>query len=469
MKAKIFLSLSILIPFVLIFIYVWTTATDLVFRDDIYLIKGGFIESYLRGNLTFSDLWRPTNATRILGGALLYIADIKWFSMDLRLMVLLIPFLILASALLIYRDYRKSLIQEHTKEFIAASYFILSLIIFNVIQWEGLIFGSGIGSEYPMPFIIGSFMSLELFLLKGELKYLPAALIISSLAILVFGEKLCFVFAPTLGSTFLCYMLTRHSRLTKDFWLRALMISVFLAVVVFLYIFRIDYNDYVMPSSHYKADLFNIFSHPFEAMQFLLAAFGASVIGVDAFFACTYFSFNTIVIIGFIILLFYALALVLFLGSRMYERTFLPFFLIIQTFFYLGAMTIGRFGLGGIDYGMASRYTCISIYGLAAMVWIFIFILARPERSTALLKGIIYAGLVMIFVGLLLTSMIVWRFQPNQKAYFEQLQNIAMRLDTATTEELSKFAERPEQVRASLRILREYKLNAYRTKHADRE
>ena len=147
MKAKIILSLSILIPFALVVIYVWTTATDAVFRDDIYLIKGGFIESYLRGELTFADLWRPSNSMRILGGSLLYIADIKFFSMNLRIIAMMIPFLILASVLLIYRDYRKSLIPERTPEFIAASYFILSLIIFNVIQWEGLIYGGSIGFQ----------------------------------------------------------------------------------------------------------------------------------------------------------------------------------------------------------------------------------------------------------------------------------------------------------------------------------
>ena len=65
--------------------------------------------------------------------------------------------------------------------------------------------------------------------------------------------------------------------------------------------------------------------------------------------------------------------------------------------------------------------------------------------------------------------MVVWRFQPERKAYFEQLHDIALRVDTAAPEELSKFLESPERVRDSLRLLREYKLNAYRTKSAERE
>ena len=44
-----------------------------------------------------------------------------------------------------------------------------------------------------------------------------------------------------------------------------------------------------------------------------------------------------------------------------------------------------------------------------------------------------------------------------------------MRVDTATPEELSKFEERPQLVRDSLRLLREYRLNAYRNVPADSE
>jgi len=462
MKAKIILALSVLIPFVVIFTYVWTTATDLAFRDDMYLIKGGFIESYCKGSLTFADIWRPTAAARILGYNILQIANINLFSMNSKIIVLLIPFLMLGSALLIYRDYRKSLAPECSPQFIAATFLVLTLIIFNVIQWEGLTFGYGFVFQSPMPFFIASFVSLELFLSTGIRKYWPLAFILPTMAVLVFGGTHSFAFAPALGSTFLCYLLTRSSRLTKDFWFRALMISVFLATIAFLYMYRIHHNDY-LPNSSYRMDI--ILASPFETLQFFLAAFGASVVGVDA---AAYFSFHTIVIIGLVVVLLYSLVLVLFFRSRMYERTYLPLFLIMQTIFYLFFMTIGRFRLG-IAYGMASRYTCVSIYGLVALAWIFMFILTRSARPTALLKSIICAGLVMIFAGLLLTAVVEWRIQPYRKIYFEQIHAIAMHVDTAMPEELSKFEERPNHVRDSLRLLRDYRLNVYRYVPANRE
>lgn len=471
MKTKVILSISILIPFTMLFLYVWTTATDLIIRDDMYLIKGGFIESYLKGTLTFADLWRPTNCMRILGGALIYIADVKWFSMNLKMITLLNPFLILASALLIYREYRKSLIQKFSPEFIAASYFMITLIIFHIIQWEALINSGSIAFQYPMPFIVASFISLELCLLKGKLKYLPAALILPSLAVLVFGGRLIFVFAPTLGIIFLCYLITRRFHLAKDFWHRALMIVIFLSIIGFLYTYRIDYNDYVQSPQYLESEIFEVFVRPVDALKFILASFGASIIGIDAFFACNYISFNIMVAIGFITVTFYAVALILFFTSHMYERTFLPLFLIIQTFLYLGFMTIGRFGIEstGLDYGMASRYTCVSLYGVASIVWIFIFIFAQHQPASILTKGTIIAGFSMIFAGLLLTSIAVWNNQPRQKVFFEQLRDIALRLDTATPDELANFAERPDMVRGSLLLLREHKLNVYRNVPAGRK
>ena len=462
MRAKFILYLSLLIPFALVFIYVLNTSTDLVAGDDMYLIKGGFIEGYLKGTLTFNDLWRPLHVSRLLGYNLLQIANIKLSSMNSKNLALLIPFFMLASAILIYREYRKSLVLEHSPEFIAATFLVLTFIIFNIIQWEGLLGGCDLVYQSSMPFFIASFIGTELFLLRGNWKYLPVTFILTPLAMLVFNGRLYVSFIPTLGSIFLCYILNYRSSLTKDFWIRALLISLFIAVIAFLYMYKININ------ANFPYAATEVFAHPLEVSEFLLAAFASSVVGVDVFFSSTYFSFNTMLIIGLIIVILYVLALALFFRSRMYERTYLPLFLIVQTFFYLGFMTIGRFELGK-DSGMASRYACVSIYGIAAMVWIFIFILAHPKKLKALLKSTIITGFIIVFSGLLLTSMVVWRIQPQRKAYFEQLPNIALRVDTATPEELSKFFESPERVRDSLRLLREYKLNAYRTSSAERE
>lgn len=468
MRARIILFLSILIPFVIVFTYVWTTATDYFYGDDTILIKGGFIENYLHGTLSFGDLWRPKGMIRFLGYNLLLLANVKWFSMNAKIFVLISPFLLLSSALLIYRDYKRSLSPERSPAFIATTFFVLSLIIFNVIQWQGLISEYGLNFQLPMPFIIASFISFDLYLAKGR-QYLPLAFILSALAVLVFGGTPIFAYAPALGLTFLCYVLTRRFELTKDFWIRASIISVFLSFIAFIYLFRIHYNDYAPNFSPYHSPFVaEILKRPLDAAQFFFTAFGASVIGIDVFFACNYFSYQSIVAIGLIVVLFYVLALILFFKGRMYERTYLPFLLIMMTFFHLGFIMIGRFGLVGRTGAMMSSYTCISIFGLVAMAWIFIFTLARPFRLNVLLKSALYTGFSMLFAGLLLTSIIVWSIQPDRKAYFEQLREIAMRIETATPEELERL-DFNKQICDSLRLLRQYKLNIYRSALSDKK
>jgi len=100
-------------------------------------------------------------------------------------------------------------------------------------------------------------------------------------------------------------------------------------------------------------------------------------------------------------------------------------------------------------YGRSSRYTCVSLYRLVAMVWIFIFVFNWSVGRNKILKGIIYAGFVMIFAGLLLTTFVAWHNQSQRKADFERLYNTAIQVDTAAHDELLNFDVPPEKVRNS--------------------
>ena len=459
-KSKLYCCLSICIPFAITLFYVWSTAADVAFRDDMYLIKGGFVEKYCDGSLAFGDLWRPTALNRILGYGAIQWVNMKIFGMNSRIIVLLIPFLILASAILIYRDYRKSLLPRCSMEFITASFFLLSLVIFSVIQWEGLTYAYGFVFQAPMPFFIASFISLELFVTRSDLKYWFPAFVFPTLAILVFGGNLAFVFAPSLGSTFLCYLLIHHFKLSKDCWFRLLLISIFLIAIACLYLYRIHENDYFSSSSGLLDKIMIIMISPTNALQFLLAALGASVVGVNV--ADMYLSFQFMATLGMFVLFLYGLSMYLFVASKLYKITYLPLYLIMQSFFYIVFMMIGRFG-HGIDYGMASRYTCISIYGLVGSLWMIIFFLVNSNNIKPYKRILLYLPAVVIFSGILVTSIVEWRIQPHRQAYFKKLHEIALRVDTATDEELSKFEERPALVRGSLKILRDCNLNVYRS------
>jgi len=458
MKARTIFALSVLIPFALLVAYVWMTATALPCRDDLYIIiKGGPVEHYLKGALTFSDLWRPDDGQRFLGYNLLMLANVKWFSLNCKIFALLIPFFLLAAVVLIYREYRKSLLPKLSPEFIAATFFMIALIVFNVIQRESLVFGYALSYQSSMPFFIAAFLALEFYLFNGGTKSYVVAVLLSALAVLVFSGKLYIVFAPALGMTFLSCVATRRDRLTQTFWRRALGITVLLGAVAIVYAYRLGENDYNAYPVFYAKE---IFAQPLDALRFLLAAFGSSVLGIDVFFACDYISFEMILGVGLFVVILYFAALYLFFRSRMYENTYLPFFLIMQTLFYLVFMAFRRFGLG-LDYGMASRFTYVSLFSLAAMIWVFIYAFVSLDKINLFLKGMVLTGWAVVFAGLILTSVVVWRFQPAHRAFFDELSGIAMRVDTATPDELWKFGERPDIVRGALRLLREYRLNVY--------
>ena len=455
MKASALLVISIAAPFVMIFLYVWLTASQVVFRDDIYLIKGGWVESYCNGTLAFSAFWRPAASTRIPGYNFLQFINIKVFGMNSKLIALSIPFLVLGSVLMIYRDYRKCFAPRRSSGFIALSFLFVSLLMFNIIQWEGLTFSYAFVFQSPLPFFIASVICFERILTKGTPGYVAAGLLLSALSVLVFGGTHSYSFAWALGLTFVCYAGTRRDRMTKEVWLRALGVSAYLGVLAVLYMYNIRHNDYFPHATHHVDKMI---AQPLAALQFLLAAFGASVVGVNA--AKMYFPFSGMVFLGSLVVCLYGLALFLYFRFRLYERSYLPFYLLMQAFFYLVFMTAGRFGYG-IDYGMASRYTCVSVLGLVGSGWVLIYVLAggRTRRTGAV--NLLVVPLMVIAAGLILTAMTEWRIQPHRKVYFENLREIALRVDSASDEELAKFEERPALVRESLRVLKECHLNVY--------
>lgn len=187
MKSKLILIASVLIPFLYIMFYVWNTAGVTVFRDDIYLIKGAVIEKFCDRTLTFADLWRPTGGSRLLGYNLLQLANAAWFRLNSRLVVLLIPFVLLATACLLHKDYTRSLSGLCSPALIATTYALPMLLLFNLTLWEGLTFDYAIIFVWSVPWFLASYYALRGLLLNGSGISWLLAIVIPGLAVLVFG------------------------------------------------------------------------------------------------------------------------------------------------------------------------------------------------------------------------------------------------------------------------------------------
>jgi hypothetical protein len=457
MNSRVVLTASILLPFLHILFYAWNTATNIVLRDDIYLIKGAVVERFCEGALSFADLWRAAGGTRLLGYNLLLVANTAWFGLNSRGVVLLIPFVLLATALLIYRDYRSSLTGLRPTAWVAGMYLLPMLLLFNLTLWEGLSFAFSIIFVWSVPWYIASYYALEDLLETGrKLSWLCAGMI-SSLAFLVFGQTSSFAFAAALAITFGCRLIIDRHSIRLEMVFRAAAISVGIGLLIFLYLYRIGENDY-FPGS-VRLD-WRLLADPWASASFVLSALAASVLGVDV--SKTHFGPASIAGMGLIVFLIYAIALLLYFKAGMHKRTRLPLFMIAYSAAFVAFMTVGRFRYG-IQYGMASRYVCNSILGVIAIVWIAIFVKSKGASTTKALRIALFAGVTFILMGMAWTSIVEWQIQPHRKGGFVRLQDIAMDVDNAFDDEFAAFEERPLLVRDSLLVLRKYRLNVYRT------
>jgi hypothetical protein len=455
MKKKLILTAAIVIPFLHIMFFVWNTGSSTVFRDDMYLIKGSVVEKFCNRTLTFADLWQPTGASRILGYNLLLLANTAWCGLNSRLVVLLIPFVLLATAILLLKDYNRSLDGLCSPMRIAGTYALPMLLLFNLTLWEGLCFDYAIIFVWCVPWFLASFYALEDLLLKGSGSSCLLATIIPGLAVLVFGQSSSFAFITALAITFGCRIALDRQWMPKGFVFRGLAGAVVLGLIAFLYLYRIADNDH-FPDTRYMD--WNVFANLWNALRFVLAALAASVAGVDVLES--HLSPNSIVALGSLVALVYVWALILYFKTRMHDRTYLPLFMIGYALSFVAFMTMGRFQYG-LLYGMAARYTCSTLCGIIAIVWISLFVLAKPASATKLLRRSLSGVIALIFAGMFWTSVLEWRIQPYRHDSFKRLAEIAMRVDTASDEELAEFEEHPSLVRSSLRVLRKHQLNIY--------
>jgi hypothetical protein len=386
----------------------------------------------------------------------LLLANTAWCGLNSRLVVLLIPFVLLATAFLLYRDYHRSLAGLCSPELIAGMYFLPAIFLFNLTMWEGLTFDYGIIFVWAVPWFIASFYALEGVLLKGNWRSWVLAAIISGLAVLVFGQSSSFAFGVALAVAFGCRIALNRRKLSKEFYFRSFAAAVLLGIIAFGYLYQLKSNDY-LPATTYMD--WRVLVYPWDALRFIPAALAGSVLGFNT--ATSYLSSTSIIILGLLVALIYGWALRLFFKTRMYERTYLPIFMIAYALAFVAFVTMGRFQFG-LLYGLASRYTCNTICGIIAIVWIGIYSFINPVVSTKRSKNIVITIAIFLVAGMCWTAAVEWRVQPYRKETFDRLSEIALRFSDATDKELADFEEHPPLIRASLGVLKKYQLNIYR-------
>jgi len=120
-------------------------------------------------------------------------------------------------------------------EFIAATFILLSLTIFNLVQWEGLTFSYGLCFSRPMPFLLQALSVWNYSWQQGEAKYWRAAFHIAGACNSRFWRNASFSFARRCAPLHLLFLTRRNS--LKRIWLRVVIIGlIFSDACVFIYV-----------------------------------------------------------------------------------------------------------------------------------------------------------------------------------------------------------------------------------------
>ena len=454
-----FLGLAlILTSFFLTMLYIKCASGNIVFRDQLFLIKSGILDKYFSGTLSFQDIWRAASGFRILGYHLLFLLNATFFHLNTHFEMYLSSFVLLIICLLLFKAYSKLLTDVYGHVFIQASFILTSLVLFSLNQWGSLLFGFGFIFISPMLVFLITFFVLEKILAQKKATYLDIVFVFMMLvSILVFGGAYSFGFIGSIFIVIFFHFLTTSRQLNRSLLRILFLVIVTSTIGLVIYHYKIMENNY-WPYQRISSGL-ELLSANMSIVRFLLLSVASSIIGCN--FSNNFLNPDIILSIGALLVCIYIYSLRLYISSGLYSRTYLPLFLISYSWLVFISILFARFNYG-ITYGMASRYTSNTQYGIIAIIWIAIYNFQHVQESSKLRKSILASILMFILVGQFLTYYTEWKIAPYRMQHFEKMRSMAMNPESFSQNDLSLFeANNVTEIIESLEVLKKYNLNVY--------
>ena len=429
------------------------------------------VDKYFNGNLTFHDLWRSYLEHRTLAYHLIFLGNAILFQLNTLIDIHMSAVIVLITAILVFFQYKKSMIGLANERFVQISFITISIIIFSLNQWEIITLGIGVVLFLRVMIFIMSFSVLNDILLKNKLErnnvIKLTILIISS--VLLFGAG---YFPACIGSMVVVLLIKILSmggsskgflsliRYTKVYNKTLMLISSTAAVGIYLYLYNIS-NDNMGTYTPIVQKLIYIIYNPVESVKFFLLSNTASILGVE--FAQSYLNEGIMLFIGGFVILLYILSVIIFIRLKMYKNTYLPILFILHSLLICSIILVGRLSYG-ITYGMSSRYVVETQLGIIGVAWIFIYYYKVKIKSFDLknFKSVLTA-LIICFIlgGQVISNIHEWRTSPYRKIAFEKMRSIAANSENYSNDDLMIFQYEPQQVRVGIEIMKKYKLNVF--------
>lgn len=208
-------------------------------------------------------------------------------------------------------------------------------------------------------------------------------------------------------------------------------------------------------------------SHPIGLFQYVCAYYGSTLLGFSAL-ADKAIETPTYLAIGFLLSCIYLYSIVLFVKTKMYEKTVMPILLQGYSFFVVVMLLLGRWQqpMGGA----AEWYHVHTKVGLVACIWILIYALApktevNSMQVTQLRRNLGITSFTVILIGLFIGVVSDLKRAPHALQYYKNVARY-MHVDEGEISINAKgdtplFADLSSTVNG-LRTLRKYKLSVFR-------
>lgn len=454
MKRKYFYYLLPLLGTVFGLWYIFAATCDGIYSDYVRLVN-----SYL------PDVWNPARffvpdiLTRIPVNYLGRIINVSLFGYNIMFdRVLGVLALGLSGAVLGGYCYRRR---------ISTGCFALFLVVlFSLNKWEMLTNGSGWAHFLSFACFYYHYEVLDRVWSGQEKRHDRIKLmLLPFITTLFIAGPYCAIYSVTvILACGLCFLLKRHDK-KSGYGLYGLCAL----VPLLLYLWSNSYavEDHAAPA---EVSLFTqLKDTPGFFARFFVKSFSSMVIGGER--AEEIFHSNApFLILGFLVIALYLLALWFHWRYRLYEETILPLILIVSGGLNHVLIMLSRWIFLQENYGLSSRYALQFQTGILGILLTFALLLKRQrEKNRCLVRIAAGTACVLFLVGNCYTTYIEVKKIPNRRDLYEKRAELALNFEQCTDEELrAGFEYRPgrsdsgAKVRSALAILKENGYSVFR-------
>ncbi|NLH39980.1 MAG: hypothetical protein GX445_07970 [Elusimicrobia bacterium] len=402
-----------------------------------------FFEKFFTGTLHIRDLLLFHNEHCIFFPRLFMLLSAKVFHYNTMFELFLSWFFLVLSSIIVFKVIK----QEIGERFKISHFVLISFLIFNLRQWENMLYGW----QFQIPMSV-FFVVLGFYLVEKQNNIL---FIISILAAIISSLS----FANGIGIWFIAILALIINQKKEKPKIYIWIFSGFIIIIFYLL-------GYSKPVSH--PSLFSFIKNPINFLLYFFVSVG-SPLTTEKYSA---------LIIGVLLFLMYMYFIVKFFKNKK-DSSFFPLALIFFSLLSSFIISVSRSGFG-FRQAIASRYVTITVFGV---VGLYILII----KSVVLRKkNIVYGVIMLCLISFeIITSYVnffkwtdvynknikfayllkTYKYQ-NEKVFIPDIEQISYlkNIDISIYQKiLSGFKHTPQMINSLAPVLERYKLNVFYT------